>query len=94
MKTWYIHCKQMSVYAPFIHTRWPRPQDQKSAMAISELEESGGERSDRKKHKASVSRDRRYTKSRKEVIDNILRATVVLLLLQPQQQLRETSGAL
>ena len=35
---------QKPVYALFIHTHWPCPQDQKSAMAIQNSNKSGDER--------------------------------------------------
>ena len=62
-ETHYVHCNRKSVYAPFINMRWPRPSNQKRAMAAERSNESSSEQ----KQKTSVSKDRRYTKLKKEV---------------------------
>ena len=60
--------------------RWPRPSNLKRAMAAERSNESSSERFDRKEaKKTSVSKDRGYTKLKKEVTGDFLCAAAILL---------------
>ena len=50
-ETRYVHCTRKSVYAPFINMRWPRPPNQKRAMAAERSNENSSEHFDRKEAK-------------------------------------------
>ena len=68
----YIHCNQKSVYSPSINMHWPRPSNQKRAMAAECSNESSNEGFDRKKQNTSISNDRRCTEPKKELTSDFI----------------------
>ena len=83
----YVHSKQASVYSPFMHIGWPRPQGEKVSWRLNTRTRTAGNVSNEK------SKARCCTQSKKEVSGDLFVSSYIAALVNNESNKVQTLGA-